>query len=379
MGNLNASNLDKEWRADQVNNDNDINRISSLTLLNERGENFKMIGTASAHNNYNYNNYFSFPRFSLLTSIDLVILNFKEADDKEFLFSILTAHGYECISDYKIEDDLYGMIRTYRSGFDGSHIQILHYPNKRCPYLPSFRWRIHTPDIETVMLLDSIFKFHEIVPVLSATEVTFDFYTGEVWLLFHFLKFHLYHRHRRSQPVRQYESTCYSNDLRASSSGIKIYLKPEERPFRFVRLELTLKRAVLKKLNLEFPLSNIDQLDLSKHFIFKSLKEEGLKEHLLWKQRESIQKAEQKRKGFGGVISRQIESWLDVCISDKSLMEKVDALKKKARMSNYSRFFKPHNEFTAEFMAQVARQQFIRSRAEREKENIFIAHRYKLT
>ena len=91
-------------------------------------------------------------------------------------------------------------------------------------------------------------------PELSSLEIAFDFYGDSLYKLFFLLVSSIFLKFNRKGCRYYYGAetmTFYASDLSRSLKGLKIYPKSEGGEC-FLRLELTLKRNILKKHGLNF-------------------------------------------------------------------------------------------------------------------------------
>lgn len=130
---------------------------------------------------------------------------------------------------------------------------------------------------------------------------------------------------------------------------------------------MTLRGQLLKRLNLAFPLSSVDSLDLSRFFQFKVLDRDRLEKHLLWCNRKQIVELDKRKSGYGNLMRQMINSGLRGLMTNAySGNEYLMDINEKFRsgefgLSNYSRFFTPIDEFNMEFCKQVSSQSFLKS------------------
>ena len=315
--------------------------------------------------NNNINNiYFTFPLFKIKKKIDYVTISLFGNIDKDFIrYKILEPNGFKSKRNIMLEEEKYAMIRKFVSLDDQVIVEIF-YGSKELFY-PPLQLKIHDPNKEFLNLLDSFFIYHNIHPKLSYLELTFDFYTKEAIKLMKLLETHLFMKQQRSESWRC-ETTFYTNDLRNSVRGMRVYYHKLD--LNCVRMELTLKSQLLKRQNLTFPLSSVDSLDLSQFFQFMKLDKAWIEKHLIWRNRKQISELEKRKRKYSSLIERMIESELwGLTIEDDgrdaSLMKKKERLKSEDfSLPNYSRFFVPFDELNTEFNRQVSSQSFLKSR-----------------
>jgi len=173
--------------------------------------------------------------------------------------------------------------------------------------LPSFLISIHDPSEEFINFLSASCVYNNISLKLSKIELAYDFYnlSGDGrFELFDFLKTHLVLKNSRSKPSEQYLTTFYANQLKRSSKGLKVYLRTDHNNKRLVRLELTFKRPLLKKLKINPSLKTIDLVNPSEYFLFMSVDENKLIEHLKWKSRKTHKSDNSRNKYFHDVLPK---------------------------------------------------------------------------
>jgi hypothetical protein len=321
--------------------------------------------------------YSSIPNFSITKKLDVIQISIFRDDYTNLLYDFLEANRFKTISDDKLPKGIYDMMRTYRSDDDIASLEIKHglryfLKNRSC--FPSLLIRIHDAHREIQSLLDSFFKYHSIDVKVSEIEMTCDFYTDYRYKLLEFLKSHLFLKNVRVKPNSDYTTTFYTHDStdgkgKLASKRMKIYLKELElNGKKVVRMELTIKRNVIKNLGLEFPLSNIDSIDLSKFFSFKVVNEQKLTDYICRKNKKLIEDVEKKKiKGFGGdLVKAHLDSWIrNAVLGEDSLLGNVYSLKsEKNTFPNYSRFLEPLEEINSDFFKRVSVNSFIPNKSE---------------
>ena len=298
---------------------------------------------------------------SISKKLDFITISIYNDQYVKQLYSFLEANRFKAVSDYKLKKGNYSMKRTYKSDTDIASVEIMHSVSKPFPRFPSLLIKIHDPNEELLSLLDSFFKYHRIEVKVSVIEMTFDFFTDDRIRLFEFLKSHLFHKNRRIGAKRQYYNTFYTSD-RKSAKGMKVYLHRFDK--KIVRLELTLKRSIIRSHGLGFPLSNVDSVDLSKFFSFKYFNKEKIKNYLYWINRSQIENVEEMEESHVDIVKAQLNSWLYYTIErNESLLENLDVMKsKKIFASNYSRFLEPLDWFNSDFFEFSSNTPFIQSK-----------------
>lgn len=319
--------------------------------------------------NYTNNNYFThqnnnkkynheYPDFTVRTSIDFLTLSIKENADHHTLRDILTSIGFKSIRHDTLAKGNYRMMWTFKHADTGITAEVFYASKKIC--YPSLMLTIHDPDKELVNLLHQNFLKHKIHVNLSFVELTFDFFTEDRIRLREFLKSITFMNNARSKPGRK-KTTYYLNNPRKSVRGMRIYTRPES---KHVRMEVTLKSQLLKRLGLSFPLDSIDSLDLTRFFSFKCVDQERLRKYLIWSNRKLIEKIDQKRPGFGSLVECQIQSWINCIVMDAHgsqtyLMDQITEFKFGNAIPTFTRFLLPIDDFSEDFMKKVSGQKFL--------------------
>ncbi|MGA3282520.1 MAG: hypothetical protein ABSD50_16245, partial [Smithella sp.] len=264
-----------------------------------------------ACNNNIQNIYFNKTKYSICTSLDYVILSNIHPDKQMLLNNILNANGFKVVNNFKLPKGNYAMMKVYKNNY-GDIIDIFYAQRQLSKGFNSLLMKIRHPNQEIMFLLDSIFKYHEINPKVSKIEMSFDFYVDCTIDFYYSLKNHLFLKNQRSKSFTYKDEgeTFYTNDVRNSTKGMRLYIKRPKTRQKFVRLELNLHRPIIKHLELQFPLNNIDSLDLSKYFYFALLKEDDLKKHRLWQNRKKISQLRESDPFEAGLIEDHILSWL---------------------------------------------------------------------
>jgi hypothetical protein len=316
------------------------------------------------NNNYMNSFYFSPPRFSLITSIDFILLSGIGQSDLQGITDMLLSSDFKVKGDGLLEKGNYDRKRTFTSPDQDTAIDILYGQRKSFGRLPGILLRIGHPIGEVMSLLDDFFRNHGFFPKVSQIELSFDFITRFPALLEEFLRVHLHLRYQRSKSF-QYEGTYYTTNVRKATKGNRLYQKRIDGR-TVVRLELRLNRRCVRRAGLVWPLDEVEGLDLTRFFFFKKIRKEALTEHLIWKERDAIQAAEGRLLGSGNIVRSTISSWVDsVMYYRRKCMERVEVLKDPAKgVPNYYRFLEPLNEFNQLFLQMVKSQRFIPSRQE---------------
>ena len=177
-------------------------------------------------------------------------------------------------------------------------------------------------------------------------------------------------RYSRNEP-RSYETTFYTNDIRKSTKGIRLY--PDKITGGYpVRLELEMHSKKIKDLKIPFPITDKSlDLDYSKMFCFKRLDLNKLMNAEVKKNRKDIARADIRRPKMGQLILRSIEAYVNH-IDSNSLMESLDKLKDKDHgVNNHARFLVDMEKETALINEAVDRLGFVREKFSFEKHGGF--------
>ncbi|MFH0813082.1 MAG: hypothetical protein V2A69_09635 [Pseudomonadota bacterium] len=301
----------------------------------------KTIGLkADRRNSYIENDYFPFDlsEITIKTSIDVIILSCLTTDfttlDNEL------KQFYRVFKDHRLTRGIYTRKRVYQSPPDTID---LFYAPKINLIRPQFFIALHQPHPEIMQRINSIFIKLSISPKISKIELAWDFYVINIWGFKEFLERHLFLKYQRNS-ARKYEDTYYTNDIRHSIRGIRVYPRPKDAELKdYVRLELELHRNKIRDLGISLSsLANGVSVDISKFFEFKRWDWEKIDKYLTKKYRKQIAKADQRRPGSGALLRQHIRSCWIRCALDKPMMEVVEEYKSKVNgLPNYSRFLIP--------------------------------------
>jgi len=310
-------------------------------------------------NSYIDNIYFNKIGCSLCISIDFVTLSNIHPNKKDLLFNILESNKFVTVKDVILKDGNYHRVRIYKNDHNNT-VDIFYDQKDLSKGFNFLLLTIHHPNQEIMLLLDSIFKYHEIEPKVSLVEMTFDFHTDKIIDFHRFIKSHLFLKNKRSKSgvFKGAGDTFYANKVRTSTKGMRLYIKRTETRQIFVRLELILHRPLIHRLGLQFPLNNIDNLNLSKFFYFACLKVDDVKKYLLWKSRKQLKEIDP----FDAeIIEDHVEGWFR---QKDSLMDKIEVMRDDIKLKNYNRFIKPIDDINIKFLDIISSQKFIPSRFE---------------
>lgn len=315
------------------------------------------IGSAVA-NNYieNLNFFFDLTEITINTSIDLIKLSAKGLDfrliDKQMI------KHFSVSSDYRINGGRFQRKKIYEG--DHGTIDLLYKPKAKDAYMKFyFLFVLHQPNRKMMSQFDYAFRRLGMYPVVNKIELAWDFSCVSVWDLLEFLRKHLFLKYQRN-PARRFKNTFYSNDLRRSVKGVRLYPRPIDSELKnVVRLELEIHRKKIRDLKIPFPITAPDfDLDFSKFFEFRKIDWNKLIAYLVKKHWRLIGRINSKRPGCGDLILRQFESSC-VTWADMPLMEAVEDIRSKPYgIKNFSRFFVPMDDLNALIEDSADRQRF---------------------
>jgi len=139
---------------------------------------------------------------------------------------------------------------------------------------------------------------------------------------------------------------------------MRLYWKDVKKP---VRLELVLKKHIIRKVGLEFPLDKLDSLDLKQYFSFMYLNVDRINNYLVSKAVRNIDEKNRKRKEYVDLLISHISTTAGFLFPDDDpLMRQIDSLKtKKKYLPNYSRFIEPFDDLNEKFFSEVSTQHFL--------------------
>jgi hypothetical protein len=298
-------------------------------------------GGGGANSNID-NVYFSsqLTNIKVKTSIDLIILSLKETHFDTLITQLLKHYRED--SDNYVHKGNFRRKKVFKNNTDRMS---LFYQSKEYNvdfYIPRVLLYLHQPTKHMMDQLHSIFVGSGISPKITKLELAWDFYTEDVWSFKEWIEQHLFLKYQR-KPSFTVGNTYYTNDLRGSVKGIRVYPRPINSARKeFVRLELELHRAKILSLGIDFPIQPHHlERDFRNYFEFKRFDFDMLYKYLSKKGRKLMAKINRKSPGFGQLVLRQIESRLSN-VTDLTLMGKSEELRDKKRWGkNNSRFFKP--------------------------------------
>ncbi len=340
---------------------------------------------------YSYSDLLSYKDITLVTGIDKITIWGIDFRQYDLIGKFLTSQQFRCVSDFKIKDDTYERIAIYKSEQDDSVIEIFH--GFRASYKGKWSLKIiiQDPNGELLSSLHSALVYNGNAPIDTELELSFDFFTPEPYLLRRFLDTHLYLMGQRKAPF-YIEDTSYLNDIRKSKyGGMKVYIKPLSEyyhgsAYKFVRMELTLKRKKIYELGLELPLLSIDGIDLPSIFSFQTIDFPGLRKYLLAKHQIDFERNNPARKIYDSLQEEQIQRYVD-CVIYEPRIKCLRIIQQKPRrfapvtvyepvfmgqlrqmkqsIKNYNRFFNPCESFNDRFLSEVKSQSFLKPKNQR--------------
>lgn len=316
---------------------------------------------ADRSRNNNTDNFY-FPEYTVTKSIDYLTLSCIHPKHEKLIDNFLKANCFHVLSDLKLEKGNFNKIRTYKCGSDEARVEIFHWMKQEYIGPRMLLMRVHDPKKELTALLQAFFQYHGVGRLLSKVELTFDFETERRADLYEFLRATLYEKHNKSGTGKEYQTTFYTG----KKDRVRVYFKTKGNG-KFVRLELILHRRDIRRLGLDFPLSNIDDLDLSSFFQFSRIDKEALTNYIINKHRRKLQELErQGRQASMELLRRTIEERVRATVGvEETLMGKLISLKKCGGMEKqYSRFRKELQPFNRDFFKRIQAGSFLPNRAE---------------
>jgi len=251
---------------------------------------------------------------------------------------------YRLASDYRLSSGNFERKRVYQS--NSTKIDFIYKPGSDKAFMKKKAILVlYQPSTESMNRVDSILKSLSIYCSVSAIEFAFDFYSPFTFPLYEFIMRYLFLRYQRS-PSRRYKNSYYTNNIRKSTKGVRVYLRPKDSDLKkYIRLELELHREKIKNLHLTFPLT-AEQLniDFRNYFDFRRIDFDKLYAHEVRQCRKQIIRLNLSDREGAQLLRCHIESWV-TSLADIPLMQAVERLKSKdSGVANYSRFLKPMNE-----------------------------------
>ena len=298
------------------------------------------------------------PEYAVKKSIDFLTLSIKEIADQHTMKHILTSIGFKSIDNRRLYKGNYGMKWSFKNLDTGITVEVFY--AAKYPCIPSLLVKVHDPDQEILNQLHHIFLEKHIHPNLSFLELTFDFFTSDKHKMRRFLVATTLMKNARSKPGSR-KTTYYPGDTRKSVRGMRIYPKPE---VDSVRMEVTLKKPILKRLGISFPLNSLDLLDLNRFFEFKYVDQEQLGKYLIRRSKKHSGNINPKYLQYNGLFQCHVNSWINSIVLDDAgdltpLMDQIHILRGENGVPNYSRFLRPLTNSNVDFMKKINGQIFL--------------------
>lgn len=308
---------------------------------------------------HNLINKFNIPEFIVEKNVDVVTVKNIHPKHKVIIDQDLKSYGFIVKSDHRIEDKRYKKLRTYKNLSDPASIELFHDLTDYCKYRKTLKIKVHDPNQEILDLLSSSLRYRGLDPQLYEIELPFDFNSSDNNALRGFIENHLIIKNQKIASFRD-RDTYYTTDIRGCDKGIRVYGAKFQ--YKRIRMELVLKRSIIRELGLDLTLPNIDSVDLSRFFYFGTLKENDAMDYLVKKYGSKKDQSKIRRSGYENLVRRQLESFIGIKGYDKgTMMGKIEALKK-TMGTNYNRFIEPHVDFNKKFFDMVSRQKFLKSK-----------------
>jgi hypothetical protein len=308
---------------------------------------------------YNNADDFYIPDFTLRASIDWLTLSCIHLRFLNPICDLLSVNGFKQTKNNPLSKGKFNRTKTYCD--NEIKIQLFYDKRFKGELIPTTLIKIHDPSKELLDLLHDYFKKFTILYKLSQVELTFDFYTKNLEDFQEFLdnKLRLMYQKQKSFNI---EDTFYTTNIREATKGTRTYLKPFDNP-EFVRMELLLNRNIIRRLRLSLPLSNIDAIDLKKFFVFAYIDSKKLTNYYVKKNKDKIDKVNQRRPGYGNLWIKHIEHWAWSITRreyETELAKQIETLKDKEKgVPNYGRFIVEHELLTNTFISKLSETSFI--------------------
>ena len=217
--------------------------------------------------------FYFFPKLTeinIKTTIDLIVLSC-EASDIKLLDNELQKY-YKVQADHWLSEGSFKRKKVYANS--AGTIDLM-YDSKSFNgnfYKPMILFYLHQPGRSVMYQLDAIFKKLGLFPLVKKMELAWDFYVNNVRGFQEMIEQHLFLKNQRN-PSQKFKNTYYTNDLRKSVKGVRVYTRPKEFVYRdCVRLELEIHRPKIKKLGIEFPIqAHYLDLDFRNYFEFRKI------------------------------------------------------------------------------------------------------------
>lgn len=269
------------------------------------------------------------------------------------LLDLLKQADFKVVRDVVPDKSKYGRMRELLYG--DVTLECLYRPS--VPTMPAGLLEINDPNEDTLEFLASAIAHVHLAVKVSLAEIALDIVAEHDYLIANAIKDHLYLPWQR-QPSSD-DDTYYTTNLRRASKGHRVYAKKVDDIWA-TRLELVLKRTVLKRLGVEMTnaYSALMALDLRPYIQFRHLDFDGLVRYFRRCQPISVKQVLNPKR-----YNDQTESYLRsmLRVGDKPLMFQIERIRglsptkkfSKNKKPNYGRFIIRDDELEALFFAKL--------------------------
>jgi hypothetical protein len=302
------------------------------------------------------------PDFSIRPHIDFVTISSIPPSHINTISNILKANGFKLISKPELKVGNFDKKLVFKD----NDITIDIFYGWRLPdfFKRTIVIKIHDPNYNVLDLFDKLFSAYCIDYKIKEIELTFDFYTEDVYGLEDFINGHLFLKYHNQRTYHKHvEETIYTTGRKAAKRT-RAYVRPVNGKF-ILRLELILSKVIIRRIGLKLPLESIDYLDITKYITFKYVDSDKLIKYLKKSQKDEIEKAYNKKWLSGRLYEKHIELWVQSMLS-YDLMYQVERLKAKDKetgllkgVPNYSRFILEYQELINKFRRELSGKSFI--------------------
>lgn len=307
------------------------------------------------------------------THVDKIRINCYQKDryeipENEFFNSLRSLWFRFCNSKLSLRDRSYQLIRMYQNLKTGEQLIILHRPlgdkNK-----PPMQINLHDPKMGTIQRLNALCNSLNIRTIFSQIELAMD-YPYDCQLHEFFIE-HLFVKNNRGTPRFIGKKGTFPRDdfrRRTYYSGQKNRYRNKPKNCKttslyrkntangmILRLELILNRVKNKEFGLDTQLENINTLDISKLFCFKTMDWKAFYKHI----ENRFLKYRDLSKESIAMSCLFIRDVLHRRLNDPGLMPLCSHLKKEKRLTQPSRFFIDMPEINKEFFGVLENKRFL--------------------
>lgn len=299
--------------------------------------------------------------YNLVKSINYLKLNNFPHDKKNHLIQFIEDQNY-----YYVDSNFVNGIKgkkqqrlEYRSNSFFTYagpkkIEVFQYLDQ-VDFDPQITIKIHYPTESLHNAFKKYFKDNYFPVNVSDVEITFDFFPEKYQDFRRLINQYLFKKYNRSKPQRV-GKTIYLQE-RPKTVGIKTYNKhnldglADVQPFR---LETTLRRAKINKLNIEFDnlYEKIKEIDFQSYFLFKRFNREKYISIMVERYRRRLKKkrdlnypAEKKLDLYQGTV----EGHLDSLFLEKENLTVAELYVKLKEKQPINIFFDDYNELNEQF------------------------------